>query len=330
MGTHPIFESDFDCLSDMYFSADDSRLRDLHDQIPATEFYLTSGGKRLNSWNDVNSNDLVQVHFKLFGGKGGFGSLLRAIGSQIRTTDKGSCRNLDGQRMRTLDDAKKLEEARKRKADKDAELAHAREIKKKKQMEEVVQNAAGHHGGKHFYEDEAFVKSKKKTTDDTKVAVTLAAQKLAKEAEAKRKAEEEARRKREEEGESSSSSCDEMEDEFMPIKTPVNTGPTKAVQAGGTTRGAKTETHNNVMWSHLIGKNVDENKEIEIVKYEDIDLDELESIDSLMQMDGGRLMQLLMLRGLKTTGTIPERADRLWQVRGLDPAQYPSELVVRR
>ena len=79
-------------ISDMYFSADDSRLRELHDQIPATEFYLTSGGKRLNSLNDVNSNDLVQVHFKLLGGKGGFGSLLRAIGSQIRTTDKGSCR----------------------------------------------------------------------------------------------------------------------------------------------------------------------------------------------------------------------------------------------
>ena len=72
------------------------------------------------------------------------------------------------------------------------------------------------------------------------------------------------------EGESSSSSCDEMDDEFMPIKTAVNTGPAKTnlAKTGNTTRGAKTETHNNVMWSHLIGKNVDENKEIEIVKYE--------------------------------------------------------------
>ena len=70
------------------------------------------------------------------------------------------------------------------------------------------------------------------------------------------------------EGESSDSSCGSMEDEFMPIKTPVNTGPTKAVQGGTATRGAKTETHNNVMWSHLMGKNIDENKEIEIVNYE--------------------------------------------------------------
>ena len=61
-----------------------------------------------------------------------------------------------------------------------------------------------------------------------------------------------------------------MDDEFMPIKTAVNTGPAKTnlAKTGNTTRGAKTETHNNVMWSHLIGKNVDENKEIEIVKYE--------------------------------------------------------------
>lgn len=70
------------------------------------------------------------------------------------------------------------------------------------------------------------------------------------------------------EGESSDSSCGEMEDEFMPIKTPVNTGPARSVKGGTATRGAKTETHNNVMWSHLIGKNVDETKEIEIINYE--------------------------------------------------------------
>lgn len=76
----------------MYFSADDPRLEKLFESVSTSEFYLTSGGRRLESLEELTPDGLVQVHFKLFGGKGGFGSLLRAIGSQIRTTDKGSCR----------------------------------------------------------------------------------------------------------------------------------------------------------------------------------------------------------------------------------------------
>jgi len=49
-----------------------------------------------------------------------------------------------------------------------------------------------------------------------------------------------------------------------------------------------------------------------------------------MELGGERLMQLLMLRGLKTSGTIPERADRLWKVKGLKPDQYPTEFVAQR
>ena len=59
-------------------------------------------------------------------------------------------------------------------------------------------------------------------------------------------------------------------------------------------------------------------------------MEALDSIDSLMSESLERLGELLMLRGLKATGTIPERADRLWKVRGLSTSEYPDELVAKR
>ena len=126
-------------------------------------------------------------------------------------------RNLDGTRIRAVNDEKKLEEARKRKIEKDAEVnfffktsllkskflfifqdADIRQKKKARKMEEIVQNAAGHHGGKHFYEDEDFVTSKKKSTNSTIESVSIAAQNMKKLAEEKKQREEEMRRKQEE------------------------------------------------------------------------------------------------------------------------------------
>jgi len=74
----------------MRLTVSDPRLADI---LETGNFYLTHGGEILNNLENICENDFVQVHFKLRGGKGGFGSLLRAIGSQIhRTTDRQSCR----------------------------------------------------------------------------------------------------------------------------------------------------------------------------------------------------------------------------------------------
>ena len=45
---------------------------------------------------------------RLVGGKGGFGSMLRAIGAQIeKTTNHEACRDLSGRRMRDVNNEKK-------------------------------------------------------------------------------------------------------------------------------------------------------------------------------------------------------------------------------
>ncbi|GLV36633.1 uncharacterized protein CBL_07870 [Carabus blaptoides fortunei] len=76
--------------------------------IPSEDYYLLSNGKH------VNNDTLVQqyaIHIipRLVGGKGGFGSMLRAIGAQIeKTTNREACRDLSGRRLRDINEEKRL------------------------------------------------------------------------------------------------------------------------------------------------------------------------------------------------------------------------------
>lgn len=70
----------------------------LEDVPVAKSYYLTN-------------NSSVDILFSLKGGKGGFGSLLRAIGAQIeKTTNRDACRDLSGRRLR---DVKREQDLRK-------------------------------------------------------------------------------------------------------------------------------------------------------------------------------------------------------------------------
>ena len=94
----------------------------------------------------------------------------------------------------------------------------------------------------------------------------------------------------------------------------------------------------------MCGKNIDQAKPVEIIKYEvcffslysnnfifqDINLDDFETIEKLEELGSERLCELLMLRGLKTGGSTNERADRLLKVKGLERAEYPAELSAPR
>lgn len=56
----------------------------------------------------LQAGDVCYATLRLLGGKGGFGSMLRAIGAQIeKTTSREACRDLSGRRMRDINDEKK-------------------------------------------------------------------------------------------------------------------------------------------------------------------------------------------------------------------------------
>uniref|UniRef100_A0A0K8TRL9 SDE2-like domain-containing protein n=1 Tax=Tabanus bromius TaxID=304241 RepID=A0A0K8TRL9_TABBR len=70
------------------------------------EYYLLQNGKRLE--DDVETGK-IEVVLRLPGGKGGFGSMLRAIGAQIeKTTNREACRDLNGRRLRDINEEKRL------------------------------------------------------------------------------------------------------------------------------------------------------------------------------------------------------------------------------
>lgn len=76
--------------------------------LATDEFYFTQNGK-LVSKDDQTCNGDLQMHLRLVGGKGGFGSMLRAIGAQIeKTTNREACRDLSGRRLRDINEEKRM------------------------------------------------------------------------------------------------------------------------------------------------------------------------------------------------------------------------------
>jgi len=65
------------------------------------------------------------------GGKGGFGSLLRSAKSVKKTTNFGSCRDINGRRLRDVDNEKRYAEWRARQEQAKAEIKERKDAKKK-------------------------------------------------------------------------------------------------------------------------------------------------------------------------------------------------------
>jgi len=78
--------------------------------IPIEYQRLISGGREVRSDSIIHNGEEVSVLLRLEGGKGGFGSMLRAMGKNLhRTTNFGSLRDLSGKRLRHIDAEKELQ-----------------------------------------------------------------------------------------------------------------------------------------------------------------------------------------------------------------------------
>jgi len=92
------------------------KLKDIWDEVTESGIsqkavYLTHNGRILgtNYEQVIPNGSTVRVKVRLLGGKGGFGSMLRAIGAQIeKTTNREACRDLSGRRLRDINEEKRL------------------------------------------------------------------------------------------------------------------------------------------------------------------------------------------------------------------------------
>lgn len=104
----------------------------------------------------------IYVRLCVLGGKGGFGSMLRAIGAQIeKTTNREACRDLSGRRLRDINEEKRL----KAWLEKQGEREREAEERKKRKIEKLIAVP------KHEFKDEEYEKSRSKLTEKVCCAV---------------------------------------------------------------------------------------------------------------------------------------------------------------
>lgn len=144
------------------------------------DFIVASGTKvfRPNSCSlqsiSLRNNSHIDILIPLLGGKGGFGSLLRAIGAQIeKTTNRDACRDLSGRRLRDVkreDELKKLialqeklqEERKRRKKEK---------LEKLKKKSELSSTSASIQELVAMFDDHDYNKRRRELSDIIEAAV---------------------------------------------------------------------------------------------------------------------------------------------------------------
>lgn len=93
---------------------------------------------------------------RILGGKGGFGSMLRAIGAQIeKTTNREACRDLSGRRLRDINEEKRLKAWIEKQVKRKEEMA---ELKRKK-LEKLCAEP------RHEFKDHRYEQERSKLTE---------------------------------------------------------------------------------------------------------------------------------------------------------------------
>ncbi|XP_067272249.1 splicing regulator SDE2 isoform X2 [Pseudorasbora parva] len=112
--------------------------------VCGTDYYVKSNGRVSHRHERLQCGVVYRVEPRLLGGKGGFGSMLRALGAQIeKTTNREACRDLSGRRLRDVNHEKEMAEWLKKQSDRDAE-------KEQRRLERIKRKLAE---PKHYFSD---------------------------------------------------------------------------------------------------------------------------------------------------------------------------------
>ncbi|XP_034445535.1 replication stress response regulator SDE2 isoform X2 [Hippoglossus hippoglossus] len=91
------------------------------------DFYVIRNGRVSDVEDPLQHGAIYHLQPRLCGGKGGFGSMLRALGAQIeKTTNREACRDLSGRRLRDVNHEKEMAEWLKKQAEREAEKEQRR------------------------------------------------------------------------------------------------------------------------------------------------------------------------------------------------------------
>ena len=132
-------------------------------QVNPDDYYVTENGRIAKEDQPVNPEVVYRVHPRLVGGKGGFGSMLRSLGAQMnkKTTDKNSCRDLTGRRIREVKNEKMLREWLEKEPERER-LKRERDEEKKKKKEMKKKTSQG----KFFFDSTVYDQQREKIMED--------------------------------------------------------------------------------------------------------------------------------------------------------------------
>ncbi|VDP08486.1 unnamed protein product [Heligmosomoides polygyrus] len=132
--------------------------------LDANSFYCTVNGNVVPNFrqclSEFSKDDFFQVHFRLAGGKGGFGSLLRSFRVN-KSTNQLMCRDLNGRRLASIDEEEKLKKWIARAAERERE-----KIAKKKAKYEKLKSGPP----KHMFNDPDYIRQKEEIIEKTEEA----------------------------------------------------------------------------------------------------------------------------------------------------------------
>lgn len=137
------------------------------EELPPIPWRLEQNGKPLvdqEGTPDLERDSTVHVvpAGGLLGGKGGFGSLLRAIGAQIqKTTNHEAMRDLDGRRQRDINNEKRLRDY----VQKEGERKREEGEKKEAKLNKLRRLVDGENVCKHDFHDPDYDKARDEATE---------------------------------------------------------------------------------------------------------------------------------------------------------------------
>lgn len=331
--------------------------------IEDESYFLNYRGVSSCNSDTVQTDGVYHVFPKVLGGKGGFGSMLRAIGAQIeKTTNREACRDLSGRRMRDVNNEKKLKDWIAKKADREREKERVRK-------ERLARRLAV---PKHNFEDPNYEDQKTKVADNLEDALQSGLQKYVTKAEtslalgkrsidgpdeagpSKAKASRKSLEWMGIEGASdldsdvssesdSEEACDTPQMESKSRTSPVcsdgenNCQVDTEVNHNESTNSSEATSKTDIKHSSLltalplpVGGQISDHK---LNNYESnpasLDLENFASAEELEQLGLDALKAVLMSRGLKCGGTLQQRAERLFSVKGLSQEEIDPSLFAK-
>uniref|UniRef100_H2U578 Replication stress response regulator SDE2 n=1 Tax=Takifugu rubripes TaxID=31033 RepID=H2U578_TAKRU len=288
---------------------DDSVVREVLDRFvqkqgggSSNDFYVVQNGRLSNLDEPLQRGAIYHLEPRLCGGKGGFGSMLRALGAQIeKTTNREACRDLSGRRLRDVNHEKEMADWLKKQAEREAE-------KEQRQVERLQRKLRE---PEHRFSDMEFQQQCHELSERLEDSVIKGLQVSSP---GQMKA-----------GHSSTTKRHNLSQSKEPHAKKMMSELWTGLEELQSSEEDDSNEDDYVSFSHISTDYIATERE----QISRLDLATVTSVEHLEILGLDVLKDELRCRGLKCGGTLTERAARLFSIRGLTPEQINPALLAK-